>query len=185
VDGGTANVYTATSSAGPWTQIGSVGSLANDGNIHFSAHGGAFLVADTSWYKQDPSGSGREAWHDMRPLSNSFTGTVSGEYPPQYRLTIDGCVEIFGSVQLPGAGSYNGITFFTLPAGYRPVSHAVSFPVGQTGGTMSGDSNAGIPRVFIDTTGAIQYQGISPGINSSVVRMMGKFPLDVTGLITS
>jgi hypothetical protein len=185
MDGGTANVYTATSSAGPWTQIGSTGSLANDGNIHFAAHGGAYLVADTILYKQDPSGSGREAWHDMRPLSNSFVGTVSGEYPPQYKLSADGCVELFGSLKTPPSGSYNGITFFTFPTGYRPVSHAVSFPVAQTAGTMSGDTNAGIPRLFIDTNGTCQFQGISPGINDTVIRMMARFPLDVTGLITS
>jgi Glycosyl hydrolase family 26 len=184
-DGGTANVYTAPSSAGPWTQIGSVGSLANDGNIHFSAHGGAYLVADTIWYKQDPSGSGREAWHDMRPLANLFTGTVAGEYPPQYRLSADGCIELFGTVQLPGSGTYNGVTFFTLPAGYRPVSHAISFPVVQTAGTAATDTNAGFPRLFIDTTGACQFFGISPSINSGLIRMYARFPLDVTGLITS
>lgn len=147
------------------------------------------LLVDGTALFQNPvyaaPGGTAETWHDMRPLSNSFVGTISGEYPPQYRLGADGWVEIHGTIQLPGAGSYNSITFFTLPSGYRPGSHPVSWPVSQLGGAPSTDANTGFPRMFIDTTGVCQVAGISSSINGTNIRITGKFPLDSTGVITS
>ncbi len=122
-------------------------------------------------------------WQDMRPLSNSFVGTITNELPPQYRLNADGTVEVAGAIQLPAAGAYNGITFFTFPAGYRSLRF-YSWPVVQVGGAMSTDSNVGSPRSYTDSTGILQVFGISPAINSSVVRIGGRYPVNSPGLIT-
>lgn len=117
-----------------------------------------------------------EAWHDLRPLSNSFVGTITNEWPPQYRLMPDGNVEIFGAVQLPASGSYNGITWGTLPAGFRPAKFTY-IPCAQLGGAMSTDTTAGSPRLYTDSTGVLQFFGLSPSINSTVVRFSGRFPV--------
>lgn len=123
-----------------------------------------------------------EVWHDMRPLSNAFVGTIANELPPQYRLSADGMVEVMGAVQMPAAGGYNGLTFFTFPTSYRPT-RMISFPVAQTLGTMATDTTAGSPRFYSDATGVCQFFGISPAINSSVVRFSGRFPAPgLTGL---
>lgn len=186
MEGGVVDFLTAPSAAGPWTAIGQIGNTQNDGSVHLSPLGTASLIADTPLFALNPGTlTGPEAWHDMRPLSNSFVGTISGEYPPQYRMAADGNVELFGTVQTPPSGAYNGITFFTLPTAYRPVSHPVSFPVAQLSGTPATDTTNGFPRMFVDTTGACQFSGISPSINGSNIRFAARFPLNITGLITS
>lgn len=117
-----------------------------------------------------------EPWHDLRPLSNSFGGTITNEFPPQYRMSLEGFVDIFGAVQTPASGSYNGITWATLPVGYRPAKFT-SFPVAQIGGTMATDTNTGSPRLYTDSSGVLQFFGISPSINSSTIRFSGRFPV--------
>jgi hypothetical protein len=63
-------------------------------------------------------------WHDMRPLTGSFIGSVSGYPPPQYRFSDDiKWVEFGGFLQTPpSTGNYNGTIFAALPANYRPIS---------------------------------------------------------------
>lgn len=123
-------------------------------------------------------GAATEVWHDLRPLSNSFVGTVTNEYPPQFRVTADGELELHGAVQLPAAGSYNGITWATLPAGYR-IAKFASLPVAQVSGAMSTDTTtSGSPRLYTDSTGVLQFFGISPSLNSTVIRFNGRIPMN-------
>lgn len=120
--------------------------------------------------------SAPETWHDLRPLVNSFVGTNANEWPPQFRVSSDGDLELFGAVQLPAAGGYNGITWQTLPVGYR-VTRFSSIPVVQLGGAMSTNNTGGSPRLFTDSTGVLQFGGISPAINSTIIRFSGRIPL--------
>jgi hypothetical protein len=124
-------------------------------------------------------------WNDLRPLSNSFVGTVAGQYPPQYRLNSDGTVDIAGYVQTPsGATSnYNTLTFATLPAGFRPGSNAGhKWPITDaTNFTL-----VGIPSVQVDTGGNLQFHNLpTTGFGSHLLGIYGRFPLDSSGLILS
>ena len=120
-----------------------------------------------------------ETWHDMRPLSGSFVGTISGQLPPQYRLTADGCVEFAGKVQSPGTtGNYNGTIFYTLPAGYRP-NHAVQLVL-----TAVADG-AATPVLTINPNGTLTLNFLPTSLAQTVIGIFGRFPLDSTGLIQS
>ncbi len=127
-----------------------------------------------------------DIWHDMRPLLNGFVGSVANEFPPQYKMDpINGVVLVMGSVQLPPSGSYNSVPFFSMPNPYLP-SRITSWAVAQTGGTMGTNTASGNPRSFIDSTGQLQLGGISPSVNSTVVRINGLYPMQgYNGLLQS
>lgn len=147
--------------------------------------GGVLQIGDVLNGPTAPGSGVAESWHDLRPLVNSFVGSITNEFPPQYRMAPDGWVELFGAVQTPAAGSYNGITWQTLPAGYRPAKFT-SLPVAQSDGTMATDTTAGNPRLYTDATGVLQFFGISPSLNSKVIRFSVRFPSGNTpGLITT
>lgn len=123
-----------------------------------------------------------ETWHDMRPLLNSFIGTIAGQYPPQYRKLADGNVQIAGYVQLPAAGAnLNGITFANLPAAYRPGSNnghkwTVEFATNV--------APIGTPNVQVDTAGNLTFRNMPvAGMNNNITNIGGIYPLDNTGLI--
>jgi hypothetical protein len=125
------------------------------------------------------------AWQDMRPLSNSFIGTVAGRYPPQYRLNPDGTVEVAGFVQLPSSGgpNFNSITFATLPTAYRPNSNS-----GHKWPCLFETNVApvGTPHVQVDTSGNLQFHSMPiSGMASNTTSIAGRYPLDSSGLITS
>jgi hypothetical protein len=122
-----------------------------------------------------------ESWHDLRPLSNSFVGTIAGRYPPQYRKTSEGDVEVIGYVQLPA--TYNGVTFANLPAGYRPLSN--SGLKGDCWCETNPTSNLGSPNVQADTSGNLQLHNLGTGLSGTIVGIAMRFPLDNTGLILS
>lgn len=126
-----------------------------------------------------------EVWHDMRPLSNSFVGSIASRYPPQYRRTIDGFVEIFGFVQFPPSGgpNFNNITFANLPAAYRSGSNTgAKWPIIlETNVTP-----IGTPNCQIDSAGNIQFHNLpTSGLLSTIACISGRFPIDATGLIVS
>lgn len=127
-----------------------------------------------------------DPWHDMRPLQNSFVGSVTNEFPPQYRFDAGrGMVDVIGTLNLPSSGSYNSVTFFTFPNFYCPAQYT-SWPVSQTGGLSSTNNTGGYPRTFLNVGGGFQLNGISPGINGSGVRLNGSYPLQgFNGLLTS
>jgi hypothetical protein len=125
-----------------------------------------------------------DVWHDMRPLISSFVGSISGEFPPQYKMdAVNGVVLVVGSVQLPGSGSYNSIPFFAVPNPYLP-SKLTAWAAAQAAGAMNTDSSSGSPRVFIDSTNQMQLGGISPTLNGTIVRINGFYPMQgYNGLI--
>ncbi len=135
------------------------------------------MVADTLWFALDPvAGSGRALWQDMRPLSNSFAGTIAGTWPPQYRLTPAGFVEVIGHVQFPAAGgpNFNSVTFATLPAQYRPgLAHR--WPVAFT----TNVTLVGTPFVAIDSAGNLQFHSCpTSGMLGNIASIYGRYPLN-------
>jgi hypothetical protein len=125
----------------------------------------------------------------MRPLINNFVGSISGEYPPQYRLnTLSGLVEVVGTIQLPSSGSYNGIDFYTLPAASPYISgQGTSWAVVPVGtGSPSTDATSGFPRCYTASPGGISINGIQSGQNGYNVRINGFYPVPgYNGFITS
>lgn len=68
------------------------------------------------------TGTVRDNWHDMRPLGNSWTGTIAGSLPPQYRFSDDyKWVEVEGNIQTGSTPAiWTGRAFKNLPVAYRP-----------------------------------------------------------------
>lgn len=159
----------------------SLGSFAARGIFTLMADGGTNIPF---LFTGDPTLGfpNTETWHDMRPLSNSFIGSISGQYPPQYRRTIEGFVEIYGHVQLPStSANYNGVTFANLPAAYRPGTVPAHWPI-----TMNQEPAATVlftPRCEIDTSGNLQLHQMPSALSSTILCISGRFPLDQTGLI--
>lgn len=124
-----------------------------------------------------------ETWHDLRPLQNSFIGTISGRYPPQYRKLADGNIQIEGFIQCPNIANPNSITFATLPAVYRPTANT-----GQKWACVD-ETNVtpvGTGCVQVDTAGNLQlHNWPSTGMNNNIIDISGIYPLDNTGLIQS
>jgi hypothetical protein len=122
----------------------------------------------------------QETWHDLRPLQNSFIGTISGQTPPQVRKCADGDVEIIGHVQFPAAaGNYNNITFATLPAAYRP-NHSIQIPI-----TAVADG-AATPVITIQTNGNLIFNFMPASVaGSTIIGFCLRYPLDNTGVIQS
>jgi hypothetical protein len=119
-------------------------------------------------------------WTDMRPLANSFVGTISGQYPPQWRVSFDGFIEVAGWVQLPAsAGNLNNIAFYTIPSAYKPGSNGGHrWPVA---GVAAGVAP---PCCQVDSTGAFKFFYMpTASIGSTVVSIYGRYPLDSAGLI--
>jgi len=125
-----------------------------------------------------------ETWHDMRPLSNAFIGSILNQYPPQFRKLADGNVQVAGYVQLPNnAGNLNGIIFANVPAAYRPGSNnghkwTVEF--------SNNVAPVGTPNVQVDTGGNLTFRNMPvAGMANNISNIGGIYPLDNTGLILS
>jgi hypothetical protein len=122
-----------------------------------------------------------ESWHDLRPLQNSFVGTIAGRYPPQYRKTADGTIEVEGFIQLPA--TYNGVTFATVPPAYRPGSN--SGWKGPCFCETNPTSNLGSPNVQVDTSGNLQLHNLGTGLSGTIVSIQLRYPLNNTGTINA
>lgn len=124
-----------------------------------------------------------DTWHDMRPLSNSFNGTISGSTPPQYRFSSDlKWVEIAGYVQTPPtAGNYNSIAFATLPPNYRLSSASGSK------WTVNGvPDGAASPVCQANASGALTFQFMPGSLSQTIIGVAGRYPLeDSAGFIMS
>lgn len=109
-------------------------------------------------------------WTDLRPVSGSFT-VPAFQYPPQYRMTLDGGVRLAGYVSI-AAGTYNGVTIFpsALPPAARPNMN-VSLPV------VTSDGAAAMLTVTPD--GTMSFGGLPDDLTSSTfVGIFGYYPLD-------
>jgi len=124
-----------------------------------------------------------DTWHDLRPASSGWTGSVSGEYPPQYRKTPDGQhVEIYGIVGLGSPYTATNIFANPLPAGYRPNHQSRCQVVIISNGTSNMVSTA---FLNILTTGYLQFSNFPTGLGGTNVFLNCSFPLDSSGLIQS
>jgi|SRR5215831_4164960 len=127
-----------------------------------------------------------DQWHDMRPLLNSFIGTISGTPPPQYRFSND-CkkVEVAGFMQSPPTtGNYNGVSFFTLPWSYRPVnSSGDRIPVC---GCPQASASSYVPCIQPHNDGSFTLQFSPTSLVQCVISLNGSYHLeDQNGFLQS
>jgi hypothetical protein len=126
-----------------------------------------------------------ETWHDLRPLSNSFTGTNTGFYPPQYRINALSHVEFTGAVSLPGSGQnavFNSGT--ALPAAYRP-NLKIQLPL--SGLSVNGTTSmTNVPCLVVNPDGTLNFTNLPTPSSGTVIRLDGlSYPVDATGIIQS
>ena len=182
--GGQIAVYNSTAAGKATLSVSDGGVLAVNGTAGAIAFAVGVPVA-LPLYASEPGAASygtAETWHDLRPLANSFNGSVSGQYPPQYRANVLGRVEIFGAVGLPG--SFNSVTWGTLAAGWRP-GKTVDIPIAQTSNGGSAPGNSQGQYLSVDSSGSLQFHGLPAGSNPGPVFVDTSFPLDSTGLIQS
>jgi len=119
-------------------------------------------------------------WNDMRPLLNSFVGTIAGQYPPQYRLSADGYVDVAGWLKTPPTtGNYNAVNFFNIASGFRPTTGPHSWLVtGVADGAAS-------PKVSVDASGNFFLNFLPASLAQTTISIYGRYPLDSSGLILS
>jgi hypothetical protein len=120
-----------------------------------------------------------ETWHLLRPLQNSFIGTIAGKLPAQYRKCADGDVEIAGTIRTPPtAGNYNSVTWGTVPAAYTP-NHTRRILAANIA------DGAATPVLTITSAGALQFNYLPASLAQSDIEVFGRYPLDNTGMIQS
>lgn len=180
ISAGQLSNYYAVTFSSAYNQVTNIQVNPNQLDSVFTAIGGSFLVAGTRWYAQDPTlGAGNaESWHDLRPLSNSFVGTITSRYPPQIRLSPDGFVDVVGFVQFPGVGgpNFNSVTFATVPTQFRPANNtghkwAIILETNIT--------PVGTPCVQIDTSGNLQFHNLpASGTLGTIASIYGRYPLN-------
>jgi hypothetical protein len=115
-----------------------------------------------------------DQWHDMRPLGNSFVGTVAGNPAPQYRFSDDiAFVEVAGFMQSPPtAGNYNGVQIVQLPPAYRPIYNSQRWMIG---GVADGIAS---PTMSINTNGSLFLTFAPNSLSQSTLSIFGRYPLD-------
>jgi len=124
-----------------------------------------------------------ETWKDMRPLLNSFIGTIAGFTPPQYRKCADGTIQIAGFVRTPPTtGNYNNVAFANILAAYRPPNIGAGRP--QWCATDVADG-AATPKVVVKETGDIVLANMPASLAQTTIGIFGSYPLGSTGLILS
>jgi hypothetical protein len=115
-------------------------------------------------------------WQDLRPVSGSFA-PPTGHYPPQYRTTLDGKIELAGYVVI-SAATYNGVTIFpaALPADCRPnLDVDILVTLSAAGSAPS----AATPMMTIAADGTMTFSGLPGGLApGTLVGIKGWFPLD-------
>lgn len=132
------------------------------------------------------TGTVRDPWHDMRPLGNSWIGSVGGQLPPQYRFSDDyKWVEVTGVIQNPSAGDWCGKAFKNLPVAYRP-------PVGDRWACSGYPLN---PSPYYPYTPLVQAWSngnmtieLADQVSipaSSLVGITGRYAISAAGLILS
>ena len=128
-----------------------------------------------------------DPWHDMRPLSNSFVGSIASWPPPQYRFS-DDCryVETGGAIQTPPTtGNYNGVAMVTLPPAYRPIS-TTSERIAIAGNIGSGGAGASTPYIMLGSNGALSIGASAASLSQSIFSLNGRFCLeDTAGFLQS
>lgn len=136
-------------------------------------------ATDPATGTSDTNPAAGETWHDLRPLTNSFIGTNSGQYPPQYRKCADGDVQVYGRIKTPPTtGNYNGVVWGNLASAYRPNHPIQSFASAVADG-------AATPVMTINTNGDLQFNFLPASLAQTTLMVNCRFPLDNTGVIQS
>src|SRR5262249_30570038 len=120
-----------------------------------------------------------EIWHDLRPLQNSFIGTIAGKPPPQYRKCADGDVEILGVVRTPPTtGNYNGVAWATVGTRYLPnfLRRVIAASVAD---------GAATPMCGINPNGNLTFNFLPASLAQTDIELCARYPLDNTGVIQS
>lgn len=141
----------------------------------------AITAADPSVVASPTVPAIQESWHDMRPLTNSFIGTVAGSLPPQYRKTADGSIQFAGFVRTPPTtGNYNNVVFANVPAAYRPTTnHRVQWCV-----TDVADGVA-TPKIVVKENGDLVFANLPTSLAQTNIGIWGNYELENTGMILS
>ncbi len=120
------------------------------------------------------------AWTDLESggwitmsLVNGFTAASTG-FPPQYQITSDGYIHVYGALKLPS--SYNGITVSTMPV--HPAHTAFS-NIAYTSVTAP----TAMPYVSVNTSGNIILNNLPSGLNGTNVYMDISFPINASGIL--
>lgn len=144
----------------------------------------AITAADPSVTATASSAAIPETWHDMRPLSNLFIGTISGFLPPQWRKTADGTIQFAGFVRTPPTtGNYNNVPFTNIPAPWRPPN---------TGGAGRPQwcvtdvaDGAATPKIVVKETGDVVLANMPASLAQTTIGIFGSYALGNTGQILS
>lgn len=147
-----------------------------------ASNGGLSGLLDERQY----TGTVRDQWHDMRPLGNSWAGTIGGWHPPQYRFSDDyKWVELTGFVQNPSAGIWTSIPIKNLPVAYRPpvvckwactgypLNPSPYYPFTPTG-TMATNGNLTIEDASNETAPS-----------GCIIGIAGRYVINAAGLVLS
>jgi hypothetical protein len=144
----------------------------------------AITAADPSVPASSSSAAIGETWHDMRPLTNSFIGTIAGNLPPQYRKCADGTIQVAGFVRTPPTtGNYNNVAFTNLPAAYRPPNlGGAGRPQWCVTDVADG---AATPKIVIKETGDVVFANMPASLAQTTIGIFGSYALSNTGQILS
>jgi hypothetical protein len=119
-----------------------------------------------------------ETWHAMSLASG--WGAASGN-EPTYTLIPGGpngqSVAVTGALTLPSSGTYNSVTFATLPSAYAPTNYRRWPVLPLAGTTYSNTSYPGAARAYISTGGAIQLNGIPSSLDGKDVDISGTYAI--------
>lgn len=155
--------YSATSGAGPWTQVGNIVCTGGASGMQFQSSPGGFTfgggaLISLAGTATSPTQITTDTWHNMT-LVNGWTNNASF-VASRYKLMENKSVRVQGVIAGNAATSNQ---FFTLPAGYRPVS-ASGAPIG-----MSANAPAGIlPQLRWDTSGNLTIGNLAVPVAAAI-----------------
>jgi hypothetical protein len=121
-----------------------------------------------------------DSWEGLRPCTSGFNGSITGNYPPQIRLSPDGTrVELFGIVGLSSTAANNTAVFVNpVPTAYRAPEDMYMLSV------LWGATNASVIVRAYAIDGTIRFFGLPSSPTGSMYVMLNcSYP--ISGLITS
>jgi hypothetical protein len=117
----------------------------------------------------------------MRPLTNSFVGSIANWPPGQYRFSNDLLyVELGGAIQTPPTtGNYNGVAIVTLPPRYCPISGTAQ-RIAIPGNVANTGSSVSTPYLQLGSTGILSIGASNNSLAQSIFSINGRFLLEDT-----
>lgn len=151
--------YSATSGAGPWTQVGSILCPGGAAGMQFQSSPGGFTFGGGSLISvagtaTSPTLITTDTWHNIT-LINGWANNA-GFVASRYKMMENHSVRVQGVINANAATSG---TFGILPAGppsYRPTNPSGA-PVGANAGTTAGT----VPQLRWDTAGNLSINSFT------------------------